>query len=119
MPSSAAKRHRLLRDNLGMGERDMLLTFQSRVGREPWLTPYTDITLGELPRQGVKRIQVLCPGFAVDCLETLEEIAIRGKEQFMAGGGERFEYIPALNSDKGHVALMRSLVEQHVRGWAS
>jgi ferrochelatase len=107
----------LLRDRLGLTESELLLTFQSRVGRETWLTPYTDITLGELPKQGVKRIQVLCPGFAVDCLETLEEIAIRGKEQFMAGGGERFEYIPALNDDADHVSLMRSLIEQHTHGW--
>ena len=71
----------LLRDRLGMTESEMILTFQSRVGREKWLTPYTDITLRELPKQGVKRLQVMCPGFAVDCLETLEEIAIRGKEE--------------------------------------
>lgn len=107
----------LLRDRLGMTESEMLLTFQSRVGRETWLTPYTDITLGELPKQGVKRIQVLCPGFAVDCLETLEEIAIRGKQQFMSAGGERLDYIPALNDDDDHVALMRSLIEQHTHGW--
>jgi len=109
----------LLRDRLGMTESEMLLTFQSRVGRETWLTPYTDVTLGELPRQGVKRIQVLCPGFAVDCLETLEEIAIRGREQFIAAGGERLEYIPALNDDDAHVALMRSLIEHHTRGWVA
>jgi ferrochelatase len=107
----------LLRDRLGMTESDMLLTFQSRVGREAWLTPYTDITLRALPKQGVKHIQVLCPGFAVDCLETLEEIAIRGKEQFLSGGGERLDYIPALNDDEDHVALMRSLIEQHTHGW--
>ena len=107
----------LLRDRLGMSESDMLLTFQSRVGRETWLTPYTDITLGELPTRGVKHLQVLCPGFAVDCLETLEEIAIRGKEQFLSAGGERFEYIPALNDDDDHVALMRSLIQQHTHGW--
>ena len=107
----------LLRDRLGMTESEMLLTFQSRVGRETWLKPYTDITLRELPQRGVKRIQVLCPGFAVDCLETLEEIAIRGKEQFMSAGGERFEYIPALNDQDDHAALMRSLIEQHTHGW--
>ena len=107
----------LLADRLGTAESEMLLTFQSRVGRETWLTPYTDITLRELPQRGVKSIQVLCPGFAVDCLETLEEIAIRGKEQFMSGGGERFEYIPALNDDDDHVALMRSLIEEHTHGW--
>jgi ferrochelatase len=107
----------LLRDRLGLTENEMLLTFQSRVGRETWLTPYTDLTLRELPKQGVKRLQVLCPGFAVDCLETLEEIAIRGKEQFLSGGGEHLEYIPALNDDDSHVALMRTLIEQHTRGW--
>jgi ferrochelatase len=107
----------LLRDRLGMTESEMLLTFQSRVGREKWLTPYTDITFGELPNQGVKHVQVLCPGFAVDCLETLEEIAIRGRQQFLSAGGERFEYIPALNDDDAHVALMRSLIEQHTQGW--
>jgi protoporphyrin/coproporphyrin ferrochelatase len=107
----------LLRDKLGLGERDMLVTFQSRVGRETWLTPYTDVTLGELPKRGVKRLQVMCPGFAVDCLETLEEIAIRGRNQFMSAGGEQFDYIPALNSDAAHVDLMRSLIERHTRGW--
>ncbi len=107
----------LLRDRLDLTESELLLTFQSRVGREAWLSPYTDIALGELPKQGVKNIQVMCPGFAVDCLETLEEIAIRGKEQFLAGGGERFDYIPALNDGADHVALMRSLIEHHTRGW--
>jgi ferrochelatase len=107
----------LLRDKLGLGEREMLVTFQSRVGRETWLTPYTDVTLGELPKHGVKRIQVMCPGFAVDCLETLEEIAIRGREQFMSAGGEQFGYIPALNADAAHVGLMRALIERHTRGW--
>jgi ferrochelatase len=107
----------LLRDRLGMAESEMLLTFQSRVGRETWLSPYTDVTLGELPKQGVRHIQVLCPGFAVDCLETLEEIAIRGKHQFTSAGGERLDYIPALNHDDAHVTLMRSLIEQHTHGW--
>ncbi len=107
----------LLRDRLGMTESEMILTFQSRVGREKWLTPYTDITLRELPKQGVRRLQVMCPGFAVDCLETLEEIAIRGKEEFLSGGGERLEYIPALNDDDAHVALMKSLIEQNTHGW--
>ena len=108
----------LLRDRLAMSKDELVVTFQSRVGREAWLAPYTDVTLSELPKQGVRRVQVLCPGFAVDCLETLEEIAIRGNEQFHAAGGERLDYIPALNASTNHVQLMRSLIEQHTSGWA-
>ena len=107
----------LLRDKPAMTADDLIVTFQSRVGREAWLEPYTDVVLSELPKQGVRRIQVLCPGFAVDCLETLEEIAIRGNEQFHAAGGERLEYIPALNAGDDQVQLMRSLIEQHTSGW--
>ena len=107
----------LLRDRLAMSADELLVTFQSRVGREAWLAPYTDETLSQLPKQGVRRIQVLCPGFAVDCLETLEEIAIRGKEQFVESGGERLDYIPALNAGNDHVQLMLSLIEQHTSGW--
>jgi protoporphyrin/coproporphyrin ferrochelatase len=107
----------LLRDRLMMNADELIVTFQSRVGREAWLAPYTDATLSQLPKQGVRRVQVLCPGFAVDCLETLEEIAIRGNEQFHAAGGQRLEYIPALNASTDHVQLMRSLIEQHTSGW--
>jgi ferrochelatase len=106
-----------LGNELAMSADQLIVTFQSRVGREAWLAPYTDVTLSELPKQGVRRIQVLCPGFAVDCLETLEEIAIRGNEQFHAAGGERLDYIPALNASANHVQLMRSLIEQHTSGW--
>ncbi len=108
---------KLLRDNLTMSSDELIVTFQSRVGREAWLEPYTDATLSQLPNQGVRRIQVLCPGFAVDCLETLEEIAIRGREQFHAAGGEQLDYIPALNAGDDHVQLMRSLIEQHTSKW--
>jgi ferrochelatase len=107
----------LLRDKLAMNADELIVTFQSRVGRERWLTPYTDETLSQLPKQGIRRIQVLCPGFAVDCLETLEEIAIRGNEQFRDAGGEKLDYIPALNASSHHVELMRSLIEQHTSGW--
>lgn len=107
----------LLRNRLAMNADELIVTFQSRVGREAWLTPYTDKTLSQLPKQGIRRIQVLCPGFAVDCLETLEEIAIRGNEQFRHAGGERLDYIPALNADADHVQLMRTLIEQHTTGW--
>ena len=91
------------------------VVFQSRVGREQWLTPYLDETLTELAKSGVRHVQVLCPGFAVDCLETLEEIAMRGREQF--SGGRRLDYIPALNDSAAHVSLLRKLIERHTPGW--
>ena len=89
---------------------EWLLTYQSRVGRELWLQPYTDITLQELAKSGVKHIQVVCPGFAVDCLETLEEIELRNRERFIAAGGEKLEYIPALNDSEQHADLLLELV---------
>lgn len=103
---------RAVTEKLGLAADQWLLTYQSRVGREPWLQPYTDITLEELARSGVRHVQVLCPGFAVDCLETLEEIAVQNRERFEEAGGEKLEYIPALNDSDGHVALYRQLVEK-------
>ncbi|MGD8927511.1 MAG: ferrochelatase [Lysobacterales bacterium] len=97
---------------LGLDEGRWLLTYQSRVGREPWLQPYTDLTLEALARDGVKSVQVVCPGFAVDCLETLEEIAMQNRELFEAAGGEKLEYIPALNDSEAQVELYRRLVEE-------
>ncbi|WP_312950030.1 ferrochelatase [Superficieibacter sp.] len=84
----------------------VMMTFQSRFGREPWLTPYTDETLKMLGEKGVKHIQVMCPGFAADCLETLEEIAVQNREFFMEAGGEKYEYIQALNDSADHIAMM-------------
>lgn len=107
-----------LRERLGLGEDALMMTFQSRVGREPWLQPYTDRTLEALPSQGVRSVQVLCPGFAVDCLETLEEIAMGGRESFLHAGGERYEYIPALNATTAHARLLARLVAQTAQGWA-
>jgi ferrochelatase len=108
---------RLLRERLGMAESEMVVAFQSRVGRELWLAPYTDAALAQLARSGVRHVQVLCPGFAVDCLETLEEIAIRGREQFLDAGGERLDYIPALNDSNAQVQMLRALIERHTQGW--
>jgi ferrochelatase len=71
----------------------------------------------KFPAQGIKRVSVICPGFAVDCLETLEEIAIRNREDFMAAGGEKFDYIAALNSDASHVTLLSKLITHHTQGW--
>ena len=93
------------------------MSFQSRVGREPWLKPYTDETLANWPRQGVKSVQVVCPGFAVDCLETIEEIGDENRERFLHAGGERYEYIPALNADDDHVQAIAGLLRRHLGGW--
>ncbi|MDP5029259.1 MAG: ferrochelatase [Paraglaciecola sp.] len=112
------KTSRLIAENLGLTKDECLTTFQSRFGREEWLKPYTDETLKSLPQQGVKSIQVVCPGFSSDCLETIEEIGEENREYFMHAGGERYEYIEALNSDPQHIALLAKLVAQNIQGWS-
>ena len=94
---------------LGLPPERVMMTFQSRFGREPWLTPYTDETLKMLGEKGTKHIQVLCPGFAADCLETLEEIAVQNREIILEAGGKQYEYIPALNADAAHIEMMVNL----------
>jgi protoporphyrin/coproporphyrin ferrochelatase len=98
---------------------EWLLTFQSRVGREPWLMPYTDLTLKQLAQQGMRHVQVVCPGFAVDCLETLEEIAMQNHEMFLAAGGHSLEYIPALNDSDAHVEALRQVIQGSARNLGS
>lgn len=88
------------------------VAFQSRIGGARWLEPYTADRVRELAGQGLKRIAVICPGFAVDCLETLEEIAIRGRAEFLAAAGEEFEYLPALNDDAAQIECFARLVEE-------
>ncbi len=104
-------------NKLELKSHDWSLAFQSRLGPTPWLKPYTDKILMSLPQQGITDLQVICPGFAADCLETLEEIAIRGKEQFLSAGGKSFHYIPALNDNKEHIEVLAGLVLRHVQGW--
>jgi len=89
-------------------------TFQSRFGPQEWLTPYTDKTLEALPKKGKKNILVMCPGFSSDCVETLEEINIQGKETFVKHGGERFDLIPCLNDNKDHINLIEKLVKKYL-----
>ncbi len=101
---------RLIAENLKLNDKEWSVSFQSRLGPTKWLSPYTDHVLAALPKQNIKRIQVVCPGFAVDCLETLEEIAIRGKEQFLEAGGESFDYIPALNSSDAHIEMLATVI---------
>ena len=94
---------------LGLPPEKVMMTFQSRFGREPWLPPYTDESLKMLAEKGTRHIQVMCPGFAADCLETLEEIAVQNREIFLEAGGKQYEYIPALNATPEHIEMMVKL----------
>ena len=89
-------------------------TFQSRFGPEEWLQPYTDKTLESLPKEGAKNVLAICPGFSSDCVETLEEILIQGRESFMEAGGENFDMIPCLNDTDDHIKLLNNLIEQNI-----
>lgn len=111
------KTSRLVAEKLGLNEDEYMTTFQSRFGREEWLKPYTDHTLQALPNQGVKSLQVVCPGFSSDCLETIEEIGEENRDYFLEAGGERFEYIEALNSDESHINALTQLIESNISGW--
>lgn len=99
-------------ESLGLNEQEWALTYQSRLGREPWLQPYTDKTLEALARAGVRHVQVVCPGFAADCLETLEEIAMQNCELFLEAGGEKLEYIPSLNDSEAHVGALLEVISE-------
>lgn len=112
-----AKTARLLREALGWPEERFVLSFQSRFGREEWLRPYTDEEFARLGREGVKRLAVITPGFSADCLETLEEIAITGKEQFRVAGGQHFTFVPSLNDTPAHLDLLAALVRRELGGW--
>lgn len=111
------KTGRLLAVKLGLNEAQFKVTFQSIFGREEWLKPYTMDTLKALPGEGHKHVQVICPGFAVDCLETLEEIAVENKGYFTESGGETFSYIPALNADPAHIRFLTDLITNHTQTW--
>jgi len=105
------KTTRLMKENFN--EIDIQTTFQSRFGPQEWLTPYTDKTLESLPSQGVKNLLVICPGFASDCVETLEEIDIQGRESFLENGGENFDLIPCLNDSADHINLFEKLINKY------
>jgi protoporphyrin/coproporphyrin ferrochelatase len=109
---------RLLRETLGMSEQGLLMTFQSRFGRGEWLKPPTSETLRELASRGVKRVAVLTPGFAADCLETLEEIGVENAGYFREAGGERFAALPCLNDSAGGMAVIEAVARRELRGWA-
>jgi ferrochelatase len=99
---------------LGLSESEWMMTFQSRFGREPWLQPYTDETLSALPGKGVKGVDILCPGFSADCLETLEEIEEENREIFLEAGGTHFGYIPCLNDDDDHIEALGRIIQMRL-----
>ncbi|QXO16638.1 ferrochelatase [Vibrio ostreae] len=113
-PQHCEQTTRLLAAELGLAPEKVLMTYQSRFGREEWLQPYTDKTLQALPGQGVKKLDILCPAFSVDCLETLEEISEQNCEIFLHAGGETFHYIECLNDSAAHIAMMASLVRERL-----
>ncbi len=111
------KTGRLLAQRLGLGQDQVTLSFQSRFGKAKWLEPYTEPTLQALARRGVKRVDVACPGFTSDCLETLEEIAQEGRDAFLEAGGEQFRYIPCLNADPAWIGALGAIALRHLGGW--
>jgi len=116
-PEQCAETVRLMREKLAVGEDNFMMTFQSRFGRAEWLQPYTDVTVKELAKSGVKNLAIVTPGFSADCLETLEEIAVENAEIFLRNGGENFAAIPCLNDSKRGMAVIREIVLRELRGW--
>ena len=108
---------RLIAASLRLDRSEWSVSFQSQVGREEWLKPYTDELLTQYAKSGPKRLTVVCPGFATDCLETLEEIELRNRELFLSSGGEAYDYVPALNSSDPQIELLQALVARHCAGW--
>jgi ferrochelatase len=111
------KTARLLGEQLRISPTDMVIAFQSRLGRAEWLQPYTEPILIGLARQGVKRVDVACPGFTSDCLETLEEIDQEGRAAFLRSGGQEFNYLPCLNDQHEWIAALSAIAMRHVQGW--
>lgn len=116
-PTQCEKTARLVAEHLGLVPEDWSLCYQSRFGREEWLSPDLPDTLKKMAQRGHKNVQVICPGFAVDGLETLEEVALRNREVFLAAGGTAYEYIPALNVSEEHAIFLAGLVKSHAEGW--
>jgi ferrochelatase len=108
---------RLLRDRLGRDDKQLMMTFQSRFGTAEWLKPYTDATVKALAEKGVKNLAVITPGFASDCLETLEEIAMENAEIFKHAGGVNFAHIPCLNDTDRGMAVIQDVVTRELQGW--
>lgn len=113
------KTGRLLAERLGLKADQYQVCFQSRFGKAEWLQPYTAPTLHALGKRGVRRVDLICPGFTADCLETLEEIAMEGKGDFLAAGGKEYHYIPALNEEPAWIDALANITERHLAGWTT
>lgn len=111
------KTARLLAERLGLGDGEWSVSFQSRIGRTPWLQPYTEPHIAQLAKRGIRKLDVICPGFSADCLETLEEIALRYAESFRKAGGAALRYVPALNDAPAHIEALRALAERQLAHW--
>lgn len=111
------KTARLIAANLDLDDGTWEVSFQSRLGLQEWLKPYTDKTLKRWAKQGVTHVQVVCPGFSADCLETLEEIAMGNRDLFIKAGGKQYSYVPALNDRPEHIEALCEIIERHCRGW--
>ena len=111
------KTGRLLAETLGLNDDQYQVCFQSRFGRAKWLTPYTSTTLEQLGKANLSRVDVVCPGFVSDCLETLEEIAIEAKETFINAGGQEFHYIPCLNEHEDWIQALSNIAHTNLQGW--
>ena len=111
------KTARLVAEKLGLKDDQWILAFQSLFGREEWLKPYAKNTLINWGNEGIKNVQVICPGFSADCLETLEEIKVENCNYFLEAGGEKFDYIPALNDSAEHIGMMGQIIKQHAADW--
>lgn len=111
------KTGRLIAEELGLNEEQYVISFQSRFGKTEWIKPYTTATLQALGKRGTKRVDVVCPGFVADCLETLEEIAIEGKNDFQHAGGGEYHYIPCLNDRPDWIQALGDLVQSNLQGW--
>ncbi|MFD2265611.1 ferrochelatase [Lacibacterium aquatile] len=116
-PQLCAKTAELLRARLGMDENRLKLTFQSRFGPKEWTQPYTDVTLVEMAKAGIKKVAVITPGFVADCIETLEEIDIGDREAFIHAGGSHFTTVPCLNDSAGGLTVLRGILERELAGW--
>lgn len=116
-PEECRETARLLAQALNIGENDYIVAFQSQFGKAKWIGPSTQDLLDSLPKQGVETLDIMCPAFVSDCLETMEEIAIAGREQFHAAGGRQFRYIPCLNDNASWIAALETICREHLGGW--
>lgn len=118
-PCLCRKTGRLVAEELNLEEGEWFVSYQSRFGKEPWITPYTDETLKQWGAEGLGRVDVICPGFSSDCLETIEEIGEENREYFEEAGGKELHYIPALNADEEHIKALAEIASAHLSGWRS